>query len=171
LLDAYPADPTAASESPNEQQILGAAFQALGFEIPEGLLDISKLQELLRRDGHSLASLEDRHFSSMIEVNKDSARLRRNFIPQTFNGDVLLFTAALDASIQVQDLNSGCAISMGKPRSHPISCRHEHMMQSGPLAEIGHMLADELSNVSPSKLLDSLRTDPSLQALCSEPIN
>ena len=173
LLDAYPADPAAAMESPDEQQILGAAFQALGYDVGESPLEISKLRELLRHDGHSLAILEDRHFAAMIEVNKDNARLRRNFVPQPFNGNVLLFTATHDLDEQNSEPEIWRRYIHGQIKTCPIACRHEHMMQAGPLAEIGHVLAEELANVSPSKLLDSLPADPLNpallnQALCSE---
>ena len=168
LLDAYPAGQAAVSESPNEQQILGAAFQALGYDVGQGPLEISQLRELLRRDGHSLATLEDRHFAAMIEVNKDNARLRRNFIPQPFNGNVVLFTATHDLDEQSSEPEVWRRYIHGQINICPIACRHEHMMQTGPLAEIGHVLANELANVSPSKLLDRLHTDPLNEVLCSE---
>jgi amino acid adenylation domain-containing protein len=167
LLDAYPAGPSAAMESPDEQQILGAAFQALGYDVGESPLEISKLRELLRQDGHSLASLEDRHFAAMIEVNKDNARLRRNFIPQPFHGNVLLFTATHDLDEESSGPEIWRRYIHGQIKTCPIACRHEHMMQAGPLAEIGHVLAGELANVSPSKLLHSLPADSLNQPLCS----
>ena len=89
-------------------------------------------------------------------------------LPQPFNGNVVLFTATHDLDEQSSEPEVWRRYIHGQINICPIACRHEHMMQTGPLAEIGHVLANELANVSPSKLLDSLPTDPLNEVLCSE---
>ena len=98
--------------------------------------------EALRRDGHMLSMLDERHFDAIANAIKSNAGLVGTFVPHRFEGDILLF-----ASTQFDtepSITSWRPLVGGQIKLHRIDCTHEEMMDPLPAAKIGGVLATEL---------------------------
>jgi amino acid adenylation domain-containing protein len=145
LLDAYPSDKESHRHPLDEQEIIAAYLQQLGYDpaiLGEEPLQLSTVKELLQREGRLPADFEDRHLAAFVEIRKNTGRLGATFIPLLFNGDLLLFTAT-QSELAARTEHWRPHVS-GQINIHPIACRHEHMTQPGPIAEVGRVLAIEL---------------------------
>jgi nonribosomal peptide synthetase DhbF len=145
LLDSYPFDQWTSRRIPNEQEIIKDYLEYLGYDLAnlgnEPLL-LSDIKELLRRKGDVLYNLEDRHLSAMLEIHKNNVRLAASFVPERFDGDLLIFVSTQDKSEPPTD--AWRPYVHGQIRVHQVACRHNQMTQLGPLAQIGQVLAAEL---------------------------
>ena len=101
---------------------------------------LSDIKELLRRKGDVLSDLEDRHLSAMLEIHKNNIRLAATFVPERFDGDLLIFVATQDKSEPPTDAWR----PSGQIRVHQVASRYERITEPGPLAETGQVLAAEL---------------------------
>jgi nonribosomal peptide synthetase DhbF len=145
LLDSYPIDQEIPPHIPDEQEIIRTALEALGYDpvnLGEAPLRLSSLKELLRCDGHVLSNLEDRHLSAMLEIYRYNVRLAATFVPERFDGDLLIFVATQDKAEPPAD--AWRPYVRGQIRVHQVASRHERMTEPGPLAQIGQVLAAEL---------------------------
>jgi thioesterase domain-containing protein len=77
---------------------------------------------------------------------KNNSRLARNFNPQRFDGDILLFAATRGESQPTAERWKPYV--NGKIAIHEVDCEHVHMMRPAPLAKIGAVLARELDKQS-----------------------
>jgi len=146
VLDGYPIDKESARQTRDERQSTSAYLQNLGSDPAtqgERPLQLSTIKELLQREGHIPSNLEDRHLPAILEVSKNNERLRATFIPRQLNGDLLLFTATQRKS--APPIERWRPYVSGLIDVHPIACRHGQMTQPGPIAEIGRVLAIQLS--------------------------
>jgi hypothetical protein len=88
----------------------------------------------------------------MIEAMESNFRLWCDFAPNRFKGDVLLFVATLNEEGVSEALpDKWRNYSDGKLNVHYINCPHGVLMESGPLAEIGSVLAAELKKSAKKK--------------------
>ena len=144
LLDSYPIDqgtPTYRRSARTHQ----VRPEALGYDpanLGEAPLRLSSVKELLRRKGDILSNLEDRHLSVMLEIYKNNVRLAATFVPERFDGDLLIFVATQDRTEPPTD--AWRPYVRGQIRVHQVASRHERMTEPGPLAQIGQVLAAEL---------------------------
>jgi amino acid adenylation domain-containing protein len=142
LLDAYPELPRGVQD---EQEIIKELLEDLGYDpatLGEGPLQLSTLKELLHRKGHILSNLEEQHLSAMSKIYNNNARLGNSFIPETFDGDLLLFVAVGDEPAPPTD--AWRPYVRGQITIRQIACRHQDMTQPGPIAQIGQALTVEL---------------------------
>src|SRR5262249_17637223 len=103
LLDTYPPDPKLPRDVPDEQQLIKEEqqlikelFKDAGYDpatLGEGPPQLSTLKELLRRQGHILSNFEDQHLRAMSRIFRNTGRLAADFIPETYDGDLLIFAA------------------------------------------------------------------------------
>jgi nonribosomal peptide synthetase DhbF len=145
VLDGYPSDQENPRNPRDAQQILTAHLQNLGYDpatLGEGPLQLSTVKDLLQREGHFLSNLEEQDLAAMLEVYANNERLGDTFTPRQFNGDVLLFTATQRECAPPTE--RWRPYVTGRIDIHPIACRHDHMTQPGPIAEVGRVLAIEL---------------------------
>jgi len=145
LLDAYPSDKESHRHPLDEQEIIAAYLQQLGYDpaiLGEEPLQLSTVKELLQREGRLPVDFEDRHLAAILEVCKNNVRLGGTFIPLLFSGDLLLFTAT-QSELAATTERWRPHVS-GNIKIHPIACHHNHMTQPGPIAEVGRVLAIEL---------------------------
>jgi amino acid adenylation domain-containing protein len=145
LLDSYPFDQWTSRRIPNEQEIIKNHLEYLGYDstsLGDEPLPLSDFKELLRRKGDVLSNLEDRHLSAMLEIHKNNVRLAATFVPERFDGDLLIFVATQDNSEPPTD--AWRPYVRGQIRVHQVASRHERMTEPGPLAETGRVLAAEL---------------------------
>jgi amino acid adenylation domain-containing protein len=133
LLDSYPCDFAAAPGSVDSDQ------EALASQV--AIDPILHLLDVLRREG--LSTLKEPHYEAIMDTFKTNTRLARSFVPQPFNGDVLLFVATESEwkpPIDAWRRYVGGAIAV-----HPIHCAHDNMMDPEPAEKIGQVLAQYLS--------------------------
>ncbi|MGZ3292337.1 MAG: thioesterase domain-containing protein, partial [Xanthobacteraceae bacterium] len=90
--------------------------------------------------------LEEHQVTAVIQVMKQNGRLARNFLPQRFSGDVLLFAATQDGGRP--ETEQWKPYVTGKISVHEVECEHVHMMRPIPLTQIGRVLADALDRQS-----------------------
>src|SRR4029078_11608453 len=101
---------------------------------------IMNLLDVLRREG--LSTLKEHHYEAIMDTFKINTRLARPFVPQRFDGAVTLFGAT--ASEAKPPIERWRLHISGEIRRHPIDCAHDNMMDPGPAAKIGAVLAGQL---------------------------
>jgi nonribosomal peptide synthetase DhbF len=145
LLDAYPPDPEVPCDVLGEQELIQELLKDLGYDpatLGEGPLQLPTLKELLRRRGHVLSNFEDQHLSAIPRIFRNNVRLASNFVPETFDGDLLCFIAVEDDPAPPTE--AWRPYVRGQITIRQIACRHPDMTQPGPIAQIGQALAVEL---------------------------
>jgi nonribosomal peptide synthetase DhbF len=145
LLDCYPI--VGETQAPNETDIddetlLASQLKALGYYSGDEPLQVSSALNILRQEGDILSNLEEHQVAAIIQVMKQNSRLARSFLPQRFDGDVLLF-AAIQGDSRPEAYKWKPYVS-GKIAVHEVDCEHVHMMRPIPLAQIGRVLANAL---------------------------
>ena len=88
--------------------------------------------DALRHDGHLVSVLKEHHYEAIIDGYKNSVRLMRTFLPQRFDGDILLFVATQGdpkPSPEIWRPYVG-----GQIKVHRVDCSHETMMDHVPAA-------------------------------------
>src|SRR5262249_6127943 len=106
---------------------------------------IRNLLDVLRREGDALPALKEHHYEAIKAAYRNNIRLMTTFVPQRFRGDVLLFVAA-QGNAKPPDGVWNPYVS-GRIEVHRLDCAHEAMMDSGPAANIGTVLAAELDRL------------------------
>jgi aspartate racemase len=148
LLDSYPND-RAESFAPFDEEHKAEVLFA-------GVADpIQNMVDALRHDGHLVSVLKEHHYEAIIDGYKNSVRLMRTFLPQRFDGDILLFVATQGdpkPSPEIWRPYVG-----GQIKVHRVDCSHETMMDHVPAAAIGRILAAELNGGRLIKKLDVKR--------------
>jgi nonribosomal peptide synthetase DhbF len=155
LLDSYPFDQETPPHIPDEQEIIRTTLEDLGYDpanLGEAPLRLSTLKELLLRAGHVLSNLEDRHLSAMLEIYKNNVRLAATFVPERFDGDLLIFVATQAKTEPSTD--AWRPYVRGQIRVHQVASPHGRMTEPGPLAEIGQVLAAELEKAGKQRSIN-----------------
>jgi nonribosomal peptide synthetase DhbF len=101
---------------------------------------IMNLLDVLRREG--LSTLKEHHYEAIMDTFKNNTRLARTFEPRRFDGAMTLFVATVSEA--KPPIESWRPHISGEVRVHPIDCAHDNMMDPGPAARIGTVLAGEL---------------------------
>ena len=133
LLDAYPPDETARQD---EREIRALLRHDLGHDGPD---DGAPVTELLRDSGGALADFDERDLTALAAVFAANVRLLPEFAPARYDGELLLFTAALGDSDPEPWRPHADSLTV-----HPIVAEHRHLTTAGPLAEIAAVLAERL---------------------------
>jgi nonribosomal peptide synthetase DhbF len=116
---------------------------------------IQNMVDALRQDGHLVSMLKEHHYEAIIDGYKNSVQLMRTFLPQRFDGDILLFVATQGEpkpSPEIWRPYVG-----GQIKVHRIECSHETMMDPVPAATVGRILATELNSRRLTKKLSVKR--------------
>ena len=149
VLDGYPIEKRSGPQSDldiDDARLLADQLKALGYYQGDDPLQVSSALDILRREGDILSSLEEDQVATILQVMKNNSRLARNFVPQRFDGDILLFQATRGESGPGADRWKPYV--NGKIAVYEVDCEHVHMMRPGPLAKIGPVLARELDKNS-----------------------
>jgi thioesterase domain-containing protein/acyl carrier protein len=131
LLDSYPAA---------EEGQFGFEEDTESVSSQVAINPIRNLLDVLRREG--LSTLKEHHYEAIMDTFKNNTRLVRTFVPQSFHGDMSLFVAIESEArppIEVWRPYVTGAITV-----HPVDCAHDNMMDPGPAAIIGAILAGDL---------------------------
>ncbi|WP_284331438.1 alpha/beta fold hydrolase, partial [Dyella flagellata] len=112
--------------------------------IPNG----DELEQFIRRHlgelGYTTRDLDDSLVASMAKELEMSALLMREFKPAVFHGNVLFFRACDDTADR-PPIDAWKPFVAGGMAVHGIDCDHGAMMQTGPLTQIGPIVADALA--------------------------
>jgi MbtH protein len=127
----------------------------------EAPLRLSTLKELLRQKDSVYSNLDDDHLRAIPRLFRNNVRLAASFVPEKFDGD-LLFFAAVESS-PAPPTDGWRPYVRGQITIRQIDCRHEHMTEPGPIAQIGQALAVELqkrhnSPINPIKATANWKT-------------
>ncbi|MFI6439351.1 amino acid adenylation domain-containing protein [Streptomyces sp. NPDC050759] len=96
--------------------------------------------ELVRRVPDMTASLDDAELAALVEVTAGNRRLMEEFVPTSYRGDLLFFTAAQDPDTHPDRHRAWQPYVDGRVDNHDLPCVHGEMTRPGPLERIGHVL-------------------------------
>ena len=147
-LDSYPGYPSRANTPiANEEEFLIGMLDMLECDmknLEDKPVTFTTAMEIIRSEGHTLANIEEYHLSAVVKISSNNIKLALDFTPSVFHGDLLLFTATVDQPQDVPTADAWIPYIDGHVETHPISSTHSRMMQPGPLAHIGPILAAKL---------------------------
>jgi thioesterase domain-containing protein len=140
LLDSYPPVIQQTPVRVTRDQILSDVCRYLAYNTGDEPLDTAGLIEFSRRLG-------DYPLDAMVDDIQNSASVMNTFIPQRYDGDLLLFTATDSAGNAAGGAESWRPYISGEVKVHPVACRHWDMLAyREPSARIGQVLAARLRN-------------------------
>ncbi|HET9179973.1 MAG TPA: thioesterase domain-containing protein, partial [Terriglobia bacterium] len=125
LLDAVPAGPDEQVEDPN------GVYPDFRFG------DNGDLAEMI----------DEAHRTRVLKIIQNNVKLRREFEPQRYAGDALLFIAANDHD-KYAIANAWKPYISGSLKVFSIGCSHHDMLRPRPMAEIGRLLSQELDRLA-----------------------
>ncbi|MBV9164105.1 MAG: amino acid adenylation domain-containing protein [Pseudonocardiales bacterium] len=150
-LDAYIGSPPPDMPTFDEADTLMVLLDILECnvtDLKDGPLTFAKAMEILRSQGHALASIKQHQLSAIAEILTNNIRLAVNFTPNVFHGDLLLFTSTIDRPAHMPAPDWWKRYIDGNIETYKIDCRHDRMTQPGPLAQIGSILAIKLNKIN-----------------------
>ncbi|MBV9162339.1 MAG: amino acid adenylation domain-containing protein [Pseudonocardiales bacterium] len=169
ILDTYPACGLPHEDVPelDERDMLIGMLDALDYDVKSlqgEPLTFAQAVEIFRSQYSVWASFERHHLFAVMKVLTNNSHIMIDFTPSRFHGDLLLFTSTIHEPTvyqpkipQPDDMPTPEAWKPyvdGTIETHAIVSRHDRIMQSGALAQIGPILAAKLEeiidNVSPS---------------------
>ncbi|WP_316528536.1 non-ribosomal peptide synthase/polyketide synthase [Kitasatospora brasiliensis] len=151
ILDAYPVKDVKFDEVPvpTERDVLVGVLDVDPDELGDRDITYAEVAEVLNRRGSALAGLTERQVEVVVQIMINNAKLAVDFVPRTFDGDLLLFNSTIDRSAED---NAGPAIWQpyvtGRIESHEVTTRHNRMTQPGSLAQIGPVLAARIAEAA-----------------------
>ncbi|MBF6330403.1 non-ribosomal peptide synthetase [Nocardia transvalensis] len=152
LLDAHPQWHPSDDGAVDERLLLARVLEIFDCDT-DGLTDrsltpLAALNVVRSRGGpHALASLSERHLTSMAEVLTNNTTLMQGYTPAVYEGDVVHFTAVRAQS------NDDPAAEIWRPyveghiETIPVDCAHDDMTRPEPLARIGSVVAEKLQRI------------------------
>jgi amino acid adenylation domain-containing protein/non-ribosomal peptide synthase protein (TIGR01720 family) len=150
MLDSAPIDSRPACDRlPEERDILALLLEVFGHTSIDGdrPLSASEFMATLRsKNGHGglLASMDEHHITTFIEIYTHNAALRPASAVGSFDGDLLYFHAMHDTPADASAGQAWRSLVTGHIETHEIACRHNAMTQPAPLAHIGRVVAEYL---------------------------
>ncbi|MFD9631657.1 alpha/beta fold hydrolase, partial [Streptomyces violascens] len=146
-LDSYPR--TGIVDDRDEQGVLAWLLEGIGHhrsEFGERELTTADIIDALRRDGSPLARMGDRRMARMIDLMSHHQGLNTRYSPRDYDGTMQLFLAEHsdwgEAGTEKETLWR--PHFSGPLEVHRIACTHDDILNPGPLAEIGPIVAAEL---------------------------
>jgi thioesterase domain-containing protein len=157
IIDSYP-HWCSHEDAPNfdDAKVLMALLDMLECDVnglDGGPMTFVRAIEILRKQGHALANMEERHFLAMSEILANSIHLSIDFAPDVFHGDLLMFVSTIDQREGMPSPEVWIPYVDGKIDIYEISGRHSRLLQPGPLAHIGSILAVKLQEITGSESL------------------
>jgi thioesterase domain-containing protein len=113
---------------------------------PGERLGYARFARALRDADSALAVLDEHQVAAMATVFAANVRHSFDFEPAVFDGDLLLFRAALGKTEHSPRAGDWAPYATGVVDVREIACTHGEMTRRGPLAEIGPMLGAQLSD-------------------------
>ncbi|MFZ2173425.1 MAG: amino acid adenylation domain-containing protein, partial [Rhodococcus sp. (in: high G+C Gram-positive bacteria)] len=146
VMDSYPAgvdDPM-----PGEFD-LRELLRGLGVgdtEVPDGELTYDRAADLLNAMFGTETGVTAVHLARIGAGYELSRRIGRQFVPQVYDGDLLIFPATReDGATRTRSPEEWRPIVTGRIDEHPVDCSHNEMIEPQSLSVIGPVLARLLS--------------------------
>jgi amino acid adenylation domain-containing protein len=165
VLDTYPVCGQLSHEDVpelDERDMLIGMLDALDYDVKslEGEpLTFAQAVEIFRRSHESVwANFEKYHLSAAAKILANNSHIMVDYTPGRFHGDLLLFISTIHEPTvyqpetpQPEDVPTPEAWQPyvdGTIETHAIVSRHDRMMQSGALSQIGPILAAKLEKIT-----------------------
>ena len=147
LFDAIPAVSAGLGNSldrtesaPGKKDIVGAIF---GNDLNDESLSFEELYHRVRQDGRLPEPFTEGHFAAFIDNYSRAHHRARSFLPRRYQGDLVVFVATIGRAAD-RTVDAWRPYVTGNIRAYPVASTHADMMNPGPLAQIGPLLAEEL---------------------------
>ena len=154
LMDAYPARPDAAAAPRGPRELMELLVDGLSREAREELpdsffdrFDPAAAAAVLRRADPVLAGLAAGDVETLVRAAARHSEIMRVYRPHAFTGDLLFFTATRTREPGTPGAAQWRGYVQGEIASHDIDAAHLELAGPRPLAEIGRILARELSRI------------------------
>ncbi|MFE7581237.1 amino acid adenylation domain-containing protein [Streptomyces gardneri] len=162
LMDAYPHLVTDPSVSGSEATVppswaaggpppascprtLAALLASLGLPVPAGTLTFARFQKTVRKTGGPLARFDGPALAALAEVFSSNVRLRHEFVPERFDGDLLFFAATEGRTGRRQRPDDWRPYLAGRLDVHELPFTHGDMTRPEALAQMADALIDRLT--------------------------
>ncbi|PZH19195.1 hypothetical protein C1I97_02880 [Streptomyces sp. NTH33] len=150
VLDAYPlcdrAVPAALSSDGLRELLV-----SLGYGVPDApgpSMTPAEFTEAADTAGGVLADLEEQQVLAMAKTFRRNVVLAHGFRPAVFDGDLLLFTAAVGRTGDAPSAGDWSPYLTGRVHTVDVACTHGEMTGPVAVADIGPRIADRLSGVA-----------------------
>ncbi|MEV3991289.1 amino acid adenylation domain-containing protein [Streptomyces sp. NPDC049837] len=153
-LDSYPR--TGVTDERDEQSLLAWLLEGIGHhrsEFGDRDLVAGDVLDALRRDNSPMARMGEQRMTRMVDLMIHHQSLNTRYRPRDFDGTMQLFLAELSAWGEAgtgQVEKGPDKDRLWKPyfsgdlRVHRLACTHDDILNPGPLAELGPVVAAEL---------------------------
>ncbi|GAA2487491.1 amino acid adenylation domain-containing protein [Streptomyces gobitricini] len=153
-LDSYPR--TGVTDERDEQSLLGWLLEGIGHhrsEFGDRDLVAGDILDALRHDNSPMARMGEQRMTRMVDLMIHHQSLNTRYRPRDLDGTMQLFLAEQSAwgeagTGQVDDGPGKDQLwkpyFSGELRVHRLACTHDDILNPGPLAELGPIVAAEL---------------------------
>ncbi|MCX5389115.1 non-ribosomal peptide synthase/polyketide synthase [Streptomyces sp. NBC_00094] len=150
ILDAYPVKDVQFEEEPvpTVRDVLVGVLDVDPDELGDQEITYAEVAEVLNRRGSALAGLNERQVEVIVQIMINNAKLAVDFVPGTYEGDLLLFNSTIDRGHDDAGPEVWRPYITGRIESHEITTRHDQMTQAGSLAQIGPILAARITEAT-----------------------
>jgi thioesterase domain-containing protein len=130
-----------------ERDFLAGMLDLAGYDavaVSDAAADPQRVADLLASQGGVLAGLDATRIRTLHRIFENNARLAAAHTPGAYRGDALLFVATEGKPADAPDETAWRPYISGLITSHPVAARHDDLTATGPIAEIGRVLARQL---------------------------
>ncbi|MFE5711065.1 amino acid adenylation domain-containing protein [Streptomyces sp. NPDC056501] len=124
---------------------LAALLESLGLPVPDGTLTFARFEETVRETEGPLARFDGPALAALAEVFSANVRLRHEFVPERFDGDLLFFAATEGRSGPRPRPEGWLPYLAGRLDVHELPCAHGDMTRPDALARMADVLIDRLT--------------------------
>ncbi|WP_262402632.1 alpha/beta fold hydrolase [Actinomadura sp. CNU-125] len=138
------------------REVLPELLEAIGVDetmvASDGAPDLAKIMAVLAERGDALATLGEDDLVNVYRNYENGVRHAENYRPGRYTGDIVFFTALRGraADSPTGHGNWGPLVD-GGIEDHPVDIDHHLLMEPGPAAEIGAVLAAALDKIHDGK--------------------
>ncbi|MET8974171.1 amino acid adenylation domain-containing protein [Streptomyces sp. NPDC004539] len=145
VLDAFPGTWIKHAPPANRPTLLRSILTVLGRPAPQDPLTHEKFVDLVRSVPDMAAGLTDEELAALVDVTAQNGRLLQEFAPTSYDGDLLMFTAAGDPGAVPGRVGDWSPYVTGRVVDHGIPCAHGELTRPEALDRIGPVLAEQLA--------------------------
>ncbi|MFF8835274.1 amino acid adenylation domain-containing protein [Streptomyces sp. NPDC015130] len=160
LMDAYPhlvTEPSGTQTDPPPSWVpggpppascprtLAALLESLGLPVPAGTLTFARFAETVRETDGPLARFDGPALAALAEVFSSNVRLRHEFVPERFDGDLLFFAATEGRTGRRPRPDDWSPYLTGRLDVHELPFTHGDMTRPDALAQLADALIDRLT--------------------------
>ncbi|MFI0348968.1 amino acid adenylation domain-containing protein [Actinomadura sp. 9N407] len=147
LIDAYHGQDLEA----DRREILPELLESIGIDArmvaADGNPDLEQIMAVLAARGDSLSTLAEGDLVNVYRNYENGLRQAEEYRPGSFGGDLLFFTALQGRTTDAPTAAGNWGPLVGGIEDHPIDADHHLLMEPGPAAEMGAILAARLDKL------------------------